>query len=258
MKLSDRRFSVLLIIFTFLSLSGAGSGFPLSAQPREQSQANCPTLQVTSPDQVTKGEKLIFTVQVKGGDKNVTPTFNWSVSSGSIESGQGTSTIEVGTGELEDDSTVTATVELGGYDRDCSTVTSCTSYIEKKVEPRKLLEYGKVGTEAEQANLDYFTVELQSDPTAQGYIIAYGGRTSSAGETEKWAIKAKSYLTQLRGVDAGRIVVLDGGYREQPAIELWIVPSGATPPTATPTVDPGEIKASKPAQPKKPAKGKKN
>ena len=39
-----------------------------------------------------------------------------------------------------------------------------------------------------------------------------------------------------RGLDAVRIVSVDGGYRERPAFELWLVPSGAQLPTPTPTI----------------------
>jgi len=35
---------------------------------------------------------------------------------------------------------------------------------------------------------------------------------------------------------------VDGGYREELTVELWVVPSGANPPSASPTVDPSEVK----------------
>ncbi|MBV8857759.1 MAG: hypothetical protein JOZ02_12560, partial [Acidobacteria bacterium] len=44
------------------------------------------------------------------------------------------------------------------------------------------------------------------------------------------------------GITADRIVTVDGGYREELTVELWVVPSGATPPAASPTVDPSEVK----------------
>ena len=60
--------------------------------------------------------------------------------------------------------------------------------------------------------------------------------------------KTKTYLVKKRNLDAQRVMVLDGGFREEPMTELWIVPSGATPPQATPTVDPSEVKGKKPAR----------
>jgi hypothetical protein len=48
-------------------------------------------------------------------------------------------------------------------------------------------------------------------------------------------------MVNTRGVDPGRIVTVDGGYREDMTVELWIVPSGATPPTASPTLQQSDV-----------------
>jgi hypothetical protein len=122
-------------IFALLLTAGliAFAGFRPS--PQQKQPAGCPTTKVVSPAEVPKGDKLVFIADVQGGDKDVTPTYNWSVSAGQIESGQGTSKIEVSTKDVEVDSTITATVELGGYSRDCgygSTVNSATSNVVKK------------------------------------------------------------------------------------------------------------------------------
>jgi hypothetical protein len=37
-----------------------------------------------------------------------------------------------------------------------------------------------------------------------------------------------------RGIDAGRITTIDGGCRSDLTVQLWIVPQGATAPTADP------------------------
>jgi hypothetical protein len=47
-------------------------------------------------------------------------------------------------------------------------------------------------------------------------------------------------------------VTVDGGYKEDLTVELWIVPSGANPPTASPTVDPSEVKATPAPRPRAP------
>src|ERR1044071_1821272 len=96
------------LVFTVVS--------PARATHGQQPQADCPTVRTSGSDLVTAGQPVTFVLTVNGGDPNVTPTYNWMVSAGSIESGQGTSTITVSTAEISEDSTVTATVELGGYD----------------------------------------------------------------------------------------------------------------------------------------------
>lgn len=237
MKLYVRRFALLLAIA--LLLSNTRSGFYVSAQQKQPAKPACPVTKVTCPDMAYINDRLRMTADVRGGDPRVTPTYNWTVSAGSIESGQGTPTIEVSTKDLSDGQTVTATVELGGFDRECGygqTAASCTSSVMKKAEARKLDEYGGLTPKEENARLDKFTIELQMDPSSQGYIIAYGGRTGRAGDAQKAADKAKGYLVNKRGLDAGRIVRVDGGYREQPALELWLVPSRAPLPKPTPTV----------------------
>jgi hypothetical protein len=252
MKLKDRRFFILFTLFAFL-LFGANAGIHASVQQRQQAQSKCPVTKVSCPDSIFKSEKLQITADVSGGDPQVTPTYNWTVSAGSISSGQGTSTIEVDTTEVAADSSVTATVDVGGFARECgygSTAASCTTSVMKKAEARKLDEYGKLAQKDENARLDNFMIEINMDPTAQSYIIAYAGRAGRAGDAQKAADKAKDYLVKTRGLDASRVVSVNGGHREQPAIELWIVPTGAQPPQPTPTVKPAEAKPSSPAKPK--------
>jgi hypothetical protein len=191
---------------------------------------------------VKPGTPVTFTANVSAGDPNVTPTFNWTVSAGTISSGQGTSSISVDTTGLPANSTVTATVEVGGYDRSCTTSSSCTANLTAAPESRKVDEYGNIKFNDEKARLDNYAIELQNDPTAQGYLVCYGGRTGRTGEAQRRCDRAKNYLVNTRGISADRIVTVDGGFREELTVELWIVPSGATPPQATPNVDPSEVR----------------
>ncbi len=70
-----------------------------------------------------------FTIKVQAGDGaaffSVEPakeglTYNWSVSAGTIQSGQGTSSIMVATTGMPAGEDVTATVEIGGLKPSCS------------------------------------------------------------------------------------------------------------------------------------------
>jgi hypothetical protein len=237
MKLYLRPFVLFFALVLLLFISRSGSY--VSAQQKQPAKSLCPVTQVSCPDMVYINDKLQFTADVRGGDSKVTPTYNWTVSSGAIESGQGTSVVLVSTKDLSDGQSVTATVEIGGFGRDCGygqTAASCTSSVMKKAEARKLDEYGKLDPKDENARLDRYTIELQMDPLSQAYIIAYGGRASRAGVAQKAADSAKNYLVTKRGIDADRVITVDGGYREKPGIELWIVPSRAQLPKPTPTV----------------------
>jgi hypothetical protein len=134
---------------------------------------------------------------------------------------------------------VTAVVEVGGYNPACPMSASCTLNVcHIPPQPRKVDEYGAITVDDEKARLYNFAVELQNDPTSQGYLICYGGRRDARRAARRRCEHAKNYLVNSRGIDASRLVALDGGYREAPTVEAWIVPSGAAPPESTPTVFP--------------------
>ncbi|HYJ88673.1 MAG TPA: hypothetical protein VEW46_21585 [Pyrinomonadaceae bacterium] len=187
----------------------------------------CPTVSVSCPSQVDPGTPITFTASLSG-DANV--TYNWTVSAGTISSGQGTSSITVDTAGLGGQ-TVTATLELGGLDPACSRTASCSTTVTAPPPPaRKFDEYGDIRFNDEKARLDNFAIQLQNDPGAQGYILAYG---NCAGAAQARADRAKDYLVNTRGIDAGRLVTIDGGCRADLTVELWIVPPGATAPAAS-------------------------
>ncbi len=187
----------------------------------------CPTVSVSCPSSVDPGAAITFSSSLSSS-ANV--TYNWSVSAGTISSGQGTSSITVDTAGLGGQ-TVTATVEVGGLDPACSRTASCSTSITTPAAPAtKFDEYGNIKFNDEKARLDNYAIQLQNQPGAQGYIIAYG---SCAGEAQARADRAKDYLVNTRGIDAGRIVTMDGGCRSDLSVELWIVPTGATAPAAS-------------------------
>ena len=187
----------------------------------------CPTVSVSCPSEVDQGSAITFSSSLSG---NANVTYNWSVSAGTITSGQGTSSITVDTAGLAGQ-TVTATVELGGLDPVCSRTASCSTSVKPLAAvPTKFDEYGNIRFNDEKARLDNYAIQLQNQPGAQGYIIAYG---TCAGEAQARADRAKNYLVNTRGIDAGRIVTIDGGCRADLTVELWVVPTGATPPAAS-------------------------
>jgi len=93
----------------------------------------------------------------------------------------------------------------------------------------KFDEYGNIKFNDEKARLDNYAIQLQNAPGSQGVILAYG---TCAGEAQARADRAKDYLVNTRGIDAGRLTTVDGGCKSDLAVELWVVPSGATAPAA--------------------------
>ena len=107
---------------------------------------------------------------------------------------------------------------------------------EKEYLIRKFDEYSDLSFEDEKARLDNFAIHLQKDePDFKGYIIVYAGQGTRSGEAQARAKRAKDYLVKVRGIEAARIVTIDGGCREHLEVELYALPSSMSPPTSNPS-----------------------
>lgn len=95
---------------------------------------------------------------------------------------------------------------------------------------RKFDEFGNIPYSDEIARLDAFASELRTDPTGRGYIIFYRTRGDLPGISLRHAARAKNRLVKLLGIDANRVVGIDGGKQDCAKGELWVVPDGAAPP----------------------------
>jgi len=106
---------------------------------------------------------------------------------------------------------------------------------------RKIDEYGNIRWRDEQLRLDNIAIEARNDPTAVTYLVCYGGRRSYEGEASRRCGRAARYLKTKRGIEAARVVTLDGGFREELTVECWVLPVRTQPPALSPTVDPTEV-----------------
>ncbi|HKR02950.1 MAG TPA: hypothetical protein VJT09_19890 [Pyrinomonadaceae bacterium] len=199
----------------------------------------CPEISVSCPSDVQAGTPATVSVNLSGGDPNASVTYNWSVSAGTISSGQGTPSITIDTTGLGNQ-TVTATVEIGGLPPECDRTRSCSFSVLPIVTPpecRKFDEYADLRFNDEKARLDNFAIQLQQEPGSQGYYVIFG---SCEGEADQRSARAVDYLVNNRQIDRSRITVVNGGCREQLTVELWICPTGAAAPTPSnsATVDP--------------------
>lgn len=105
----------------------------------------------------------------------------------------------------------------------------------------KFDEYGILAINEEHKRLDDFALMLQNEPNMQGFIIAYAGRRACAGEAQARAERDKNYLVKTRNIESARIVTVDGGYREELTVELFIGAKGGAAPISSPTVCPSEV-----------------
>ncbi|HKQ99332.1 MAG TPA: hypothetical protein VJT09_01590 [Pyrinomonadaceae bacterium] len=187
----------------------------------------CPNVSIYCPDAVTLGQPVTFAANLSGGTPNITPTYNWTVSNGTIISGQGTPSIQVDTTGLGGQS-ITATLSVEGYRLNCNA--SCTVQVPRKISSTLVDFYPPIRLNDEKARLDNFAIQLQNDPNAKGYIVVFGGAKAGYAEKQKRIKRAYDYLVNARGISADRLVTLEGGTRDVTTTELWIVPLGADPP----------------------------
>jgi hypothetical protein len=212
----------------------------------------CPfPVNISAPSQVTEGEIITFTADVTyTGNAPIKYTWKVTPASASIINGLGTATLNVDSTGLGGQRIIaTLTADDGSSDPACVQSAQAVAVIApiKKIAivAREYDECNHCTFDDQKARLDNLAVELQNDPTTRAYIIAYGGRMSPVGQVEKLMTRAQEYIVTQRGISASRLTVVNGGYREDDSVELWIVPSGASAPQATPTVQAGEIKRRK-------------
>ncbi len=210
----------------------------------------CPfPVNISAPQQVNEGDIITYTADVSYSG-NAALRYNWKVSPSSarIISGQGSPTLSVDSTGLGGQRIIaTLTADDGSSDPTCAQTAQAVSMIaalEKRViVAQEFDECNSCSYDDQKARLDNLAVELQNDPSTRAYILAYGGRMSPLGQVQKLMSRARDYLITQRGIDASRLVVVNGGFREEDSVELWIVPSGAADPRATPTVQAGDIKS---------------
>lgn len=209
----------------------------------------CPyPVNISANSSVNEGDTITFSADVNYSGSSAL-NYTWTVSppSARIISGAGTPIITVDTTGLGNQNvTAILVVDDGSGEATCrQTAQAVTSVTPPNVPPvvaRKVDEFPSIAYDDDKARFDNFAIEMQSNPDAQGYIITYSGRTSRAGQAQRLSDRARSYLTQTRGVDPARLVIVDGGYRDADTYELWVVPQGAQTPQPSPTVSPSEAR----------------
>lgn len=134
----------------------------------------------------------------------------------------------------------------------------------------KIDEFGRIPCGDFMARMDNLLVTFQNSPDSEIYVVYYGGRFRK--ENLKWNPEKRrydliklhfphrddglnwaksiplflttynSYRIEIRNLVKEKIILLDGGFREDVNVEIWIVPKRAKPPESTPTIDEKYIK----------------
>jgi hypothetical protein len=233
----------------------------LNYRPAAAPDFSCPyPVSISAPSKVNEGEIITYTgdVSYKGASEL---NYTWTVTpaSAKVISGTGTATIAIdSTGLAGQFITATLVVDDGSGNRVCRQTVQASTFVPpppaRENPAREFDVCLACSYDDQKARLDNLAVELQNDPSAVTYIIAYGGRTSRIGQADRLLTRAQDYLINRRAISPSRIVILNGGFREEDSVELWLVPSGARPPQPSPTVQAGDVRPASPA-PRRPRRG---
>jgi len=185
----------------------------------------CPSISVSGPAGITNpGDTMTFTANVSGGSQDAV-TYNWTVSAGTIESGQGTPSITVRTTAAEAGGNITATVNIGGLDPscNCTPTASETAGVAPKPTANLVETVGKATNDDIKARVDNWYTLLNQNPSSQGYVINYG--TPAQIKARRAQI---TNAIRFRNYDPTRITFVDGPDNGT-GIEtrFYLVPPGA-------------------------------
>ena len=202
-----------LITLAFLLGVGIEAAF---AQPN----SGCPTVNVMGPAGIVEaGQKARYSAHVEPIDQSWTLEYKWTLSEGTIDSGQGTSQIEV----IQPDASLTVTVEIRGLPSGCPAVASELASGGDRVHMAKNL--GSVSgpiTRRNIARIRSLLSEFQDDQYVQFWFIIAG----KDDQTQAKKLNALKRLMQ-EAPERATYVLSD---KTDDKLVVWAVPPGATPP----------------------------
>lgn len=80
-----------------------------------------------------------------------------------------------------------------------------------------------------------FGLRLRNSPDYTGYVIVYAAQNKKVPGVGGFANTARDYLINELETDPKTIQAINGGYREQPTVELFLIPSKWPAPVPTPS-----------------------
>ena len=194
-----------------------------------QTPLTCGIVDIEGPAKVDPGAAVVFNVKITSMIHTGSPQFKWTVSAGTIMTGQGTDVITVDTTGLGGQE-LTATAELVGAPPGCRASASTTTQVNAPPDAcdYRFDEYGDINFEDEKARLDNFAIQLLNVPMSIGSIHMSAGQVTFKNEARERLGRIKSYLVNVRNIDPSRIVTADCGFTQELIIRLRIVPFGST------------------------------
>jgi hypothetical protein len=190
---------------------------------------SCPTLTIKGPAGITSaGDTMVFTATATGSR-----TFSWTVSAGTIESGQSTSTITVRTTRDMSGSNVTATVSIGAVAErnsgtECPSTVSDTAGVMAEIACGLAADdYGRIRWADERARLDNLLIQIRHNPDSRALLLISIEENETLDSTKKHISNILKHLrSRDRDFDLSRMNFAVKR-SEQHSTKVYIVPEGA-------------------------------
>ena len=88
----------------------------------------------------------------------------------------------------------------------------------------------------DKPRLDSFAREMKANSSAEAYIIAFAGMVSYKNEARIRLNCIRKYLITTHGISRSRLKLIDGGYRVEKSVKLFLVNPGDPKPPQFPTM----------------------
>lgn len=146
-------------------------------------------------------------------------TYKWTLSPGTITSGQGTQSVTVEMPECKCDFHLKMEVE--GLEPGCENSIEWTIF-DLCFYPISIDSYGDISIEEEDERLSKLAPVLQREQCWALRITAFGKKGENAGATRAKARRAKRFIVDKFHVADEQIEIIDGGLTDARKIELYL------------------------------------
>lgn len=99
--------------------------------------------------------------------------------------------------------------------------------------------------EQDKPRLNRFAEEMKVNSSADAYIIAFAGLVSYKNEAKIRLNCIRKYLITTHGISPSRLKLIDGGYRVEKSVKLFLVNPGEPKPPAFPTLNREAVRMTK-------------
>ena len=97
----------------------------------------------------------------------------------------------------------------------------------------------------DKPRLDRFAEEMKKNSSADAYIIAFAGLVSYKNEVKIRLNCIRKYLITTHGISRSRLKLIDGGYRVEKSVKLFLVNPGEPKPPSFPTLNREAVRLTK-------------